>query len=39
MAMDLLWGDPTASEDQLGIQANTVRDPTKQNNIMMYGPD
>ncbi len=39
MAMDLLWGDPTTSEDQLGIQANAVRDPTKQNNIMMYGPD
>lgn len=39
MAMDLLWSDPTASEDILGITPNVIRDPQKQNNIMMYGPD
>lgn len=37
--MDTLWSDPTPSEDQLGIQPNIVRDPLKQNNIMLYGPD
>jgi protein phosphatase len=39
MAMDLLWSDPTASEDMVGMHPNTMRDPTKQNNIMCYGPD
>lgn len=39
MAMDLLWSDPTASEEILGLQNNQQRDPLKQNNIMSYGPD
>lgn len=39
MAMDLLWNDPTNSDDVLGLHPNTVRDPAKQNNIMMFGPD
>jgi len=39
MVIDLLWSDPTATEDAMGIVANTTRDPQKQNNIMMYGPD
>lgn len=39
MAMDLLWSDPTPSEDTLGMHPNTVRDPLKQNNMMCYGPD
>lgn len=39
MAIDLLWSDPTANEEAMGIVANTARDPQKQNNIMMYGPD
>jgi len=39
MAMDLLWSDPTNSEDMVGMHPNTQRDPTKQNNIMCYGPD
>ena len=39
MAMDLLWSDPTVSEDTLGMLPNIVRDPLKQNNIMCYGPD
>ena len=38
-AMDLLWSDPTPNEDTMGIVPNTVRDPLKQNNICMYGPD
>ena len=39
MAVDLLWSDPTASEDMMGMHPNTVRDPLKLNNIMCYGPD
>lgn len=39
MAMDILWSDPTPNDESMGIQPNTVRDPQKQNNIMMYGPD
>jgi len=39
MCMDLLWSDPTASDEALGMQANTIRDPNKTNNIMCYGPD
>ena len=34
--MDLLWSDPTATEDTLGMHPNTVRDPLKQNNMMIY---
>ena len=37
--MDILWSDPTANDEILGMQVNTVRDPQKQNNIMCYGPD
>jgi len=37
--MDILWSDPTSSDEILGMQSNTVRDPQKQNNIMSYGPD
>lgn len=32
-AMELLWSDPTANDDILGIHPNLVRDPLKQNNI------
>jgi len=39
MAVDVLWGDPTASEDQLGMQVNSQRDPNSQNKIMAFGPD
>ena len=39
MAMDLLWSDPSPSEDTLGMSWNQTRDPSKQNNIMHYGPD
>lgn len=37
--MDLLWSDPTPSADTMGIHANLVRDPLKQNNICMFGAD
>ena len=39
MCMDILWSDPTASDEVLGMQKNSVRDPQQQNNIMCYGPD
>ena len=39
MAMDILWSDPSASDDVLGMSWNQIRDPVKQNNIMNYGPD
>ena len=37
--MDLLWSDPTPSEDTLGIHPNLARDPAKQNSISLYGAD
>jgi len=37
--MDILWSDPTASDEVLGMQKNAIRDPQQQNNIMNYGPD
>lgn len=37
--MDLLWSDPTADENTLGVHPNSLRDPAKQNNISHYGPD
>ena len=39
MAMDILWSDPSQSDDVLGMSWNQTRDPAKQNNIMHYGPD
>lgn len=39
MCMDIMWSDPTASDEILGMQVNMTRDPQKQNNIMSYGPD
>jgi len=37
--MDIMWSDPTANDDIVGMQVNMIRDPLKQNNIMCYGPD
>jgi hypothetical protein len=37
--MDLLWSDPTPSEDTLGIHPNLARDPAKQNGMSLYGAD
>ena len=39
MCMDIMWSDPTANDDIVGMQVNMIRDPLKQNNIMCYGPD
>lgn len=39
MAMDILWSDPSANDETLGMSWNQTRDPAKQNNIMHYGPD
>jgi hypothetical protein len=39
MVIDLLWSDPTDSEEELGIQANQVRDPNSQCNISKFGAD
>jgi len=37
--MELLWSDPTISDDILGIHPNLIRDPQKQNNMSLFGPD
>jgi protein phosphatase len=39
MAMDLLWSDPAINDDILGAHPNLVRDPTKQNNMSVFGAD
>lgn len=39
MAMELLWSDPAANDEVTGIQPNSVRDPQKQNNIVVFGAD
>ena len=39
MAMDLLWSDPAATDDMVGMAPNLARDPNKQSNIMTYGKD
>ena len=39
MAMDLLWSDPSATDDIPGMSWNQMRDPAKQNQIMHYGAD
>lgn len=39
MVVDLLWSDPTENEEELGISANSARDPLGQNNIMKFGAD
>lgn len=39
IAIDLLWSEPTDSEDQLGIVNNTERDPAGKRNMVKYGPD
>ena len=39
MLIDLLWSDPTASDDELGIKQNFARDPNGTSNIVRFGPD
>ena len=39
LAMDLLWSDPTDSDEELGIQPNYQRDSNNLGHIVKYGPD
>lgn len=39
LILDILWSDPTESDAELGVQANTIRDPNQTGNIVKYGPD
>jgi len=39
LVVDILWSDPTDSDQELGIQPNYIRDPNSTGNIVKYGPD
>lgn len=39
LVVDILWSDPTDSDNDTGIQANHVRDPHGTGNIVKFGPD
>ncbi len=39
LVIDILWSDPTDTDNDLGIQANTIRDPNGTGNIVKFGPD
>ena len=39
MVIDLLWSDPTDTEEAMGFTPNIIRDPLGQNNIMKFGLD
>ncbi len=39
MVVDILWSDPTDSDQDLGIQPNFIRDPNGTGNIVKFGPD
>ena len=39
IVMDILWSDPTDSDDEKGIQPNVVRDTKSYGNIVKFGPD
>lgn len=39
LVVDILWSDPTDSDNDIGIQANCVRDPHGTGNIVKFGPD
>lgn len=39
LVVDILWSDPTDSDNDVGIQANQVRDPHGTGNIVKFGPD
>eukprot|EP00826_Nyctotherus_ovalis_P045787 TRINITY_DN509_c0_g2_i7.p1 TRINITY_DN509_c0_g2~~TRINITY_DN509_c0_g2_i7.p1 ORF type:complete len:650 (+),score=165.79 TRINITY_DN509_c0_g2_i7:666-2615(+) len=39
LVIDILWSDPTDSDEDLGVQPNYIRDPNNTGNIMKYGPD
>ena len=37
--VDILWSDPTDNDSEIGIHANTIRDPNGTGNIVKFGPD
>jgi diadenosine tetraphosphatase ApaH/serine/threonine PP2A family protein phosphatase len=39
IVVDLLWSEPTDSEEELGIVQNTERDPAGKRNMVKFGPD
>jgi diadenosine tetraphosphatase ApaH/serine/threonine PP2A family protein phosphatase len=39
LIVDVLWSDPTDSDQEMGIYANTIRDPQGTGNIVKFGPD
>lgn len=39
LIVDILWSDPTDTDQELGIQPNIVRDPNGTGNIVKFGPD
>jgi diadenosine tetraphosphatase ApaH/serine/threonine PP2A family protein phosphatase len=39
MLIDILWSDPTGSDEELGISQNFIRDPKGLGSIYNFGPD
>ena len=39
MLIDILWSDPTETDQDLGVHINAVRDPNSTGNIYSFGPD
>jgi len=39
LVVDVLWSDPTDTDEDMGIQPNHVRDPNQTGNIVKFGPD
>ena len=39
VVLDILWSDPTDTDNELGIYANHLRDPSETGNIVKFGPD
>jgi len=39
LVVDILWSDPTDTDQEFGIQPNIVRDPNGTGNIVKFGPD
>jgi len=39
LIVDILWSDPTDTDEDLGIHENYIRDPNSTGNIVKFGPD
>lgn len=39
LVVDILWSDPTDTDQELGIHENVIRDPQGTGNIVKFGPD